>query len=204
MAKIVLATRNAGKVRELTRMLASHDVEVLSMDSFPDVPDIPETGDTFEENALLKACEVSRLTGLVAVADDSGLEVDALDGAPGVYSARYAGEDATDEKNVEKLLQALSSVPESERTARFVCVMAACSPDGEQITARGEWNGTIIDSPRGHNGFGYDPIFVDPELEQTNAELDPDVKNARSHRGKALAKLLANWADFWDRAHSAT
>jgi XTP/dITP diphosphohydrolase len=199
---IVLATGNAGKIRELSAMLAEHepDIRVLGLKDFPEIGDIPETGATFEDNARIKAREVARLTGLVAVADDSGLAVDALDGAPGVYSARYSGEDATDERNVAKLLDALKDVPDPWRGCAFVCVMLAATPGGLELSGRGEWRGRVAHAPVGTQGFGYDPVFLDEELGLTAAQLDPQVKNGRSHRGLALRDLLGKWPGFWDLA----
>lgn len=201
---VVLATRNQGKIREISALLKDFDLTVQGLDQYPDIGEIPETGETFEENARIKAEAVSRATGLVALADDSGLAVDALEGAPGVYSARYSGENATDQTNNDKLLRALSGTPEHERTARFVCVMAAMAPGGEHIEARGEWEGHITTAPRGEGGFGYDPLFIDPELGRTSAELDPATKNARSHRGRALSALLEQWPRFWAQVQGRT
>jgi XTP/dITP diphosphohydrolase len=198
-AVIVLATRNAGKIRELNDMLHGTGVTVVGLDAYPEIGEIEETGVTFEENALLKARTVAELTGRIAVADDSGLEVDALDGAPGVYSARYSAKDgvpATDARNNEKLLAALAHVPDAQRTARFRSVIAACAPDGRHITAAGAWEGRVAATPQGDNGFGYDPLFFDPELGRTAATLTRDEKNARSHRGKALRRLLELWPAF--------
>ncbi|WP_035066988.1 XTP/dITP diphosphatase [Nitratidesulfovibrio termitidis] len=198
-AVIVLATRNAGKIRELNDMLKDTGVTVVGLDAYPEIGEIEETGTTFEENALLKARTVAELTGRIAVADDSGLEVDALGGAPGVYSARYSAEDgvpATDARNNEKLLAALADVPDAQRTARFRSVIAACAPDGRHITAAGAWEGRVATAPQGDNGFGYDPLFFDPELGRTAATLARDEKNARSHRGKALRRLLEMWPAF--------
>ena len=199
---IVLATGNAGKIRELSAMLAEYgpDIRVLGLKDFPHIGDIPETGATFEDNARIKAREVARLTGLVAVADDSGLAVDALDGAPGVYSARYSGEDATDERNVEKLLGAMSGVPDERRGCAFVCVMLAATPGGLELTGRGEWRGRVTHAPAGTQGFGYDPVFLDEELGLTAAQMEPQVKNGRSHRGLALRDLLGKWPGFWKQA----
>lgn len=200
MQKIVLATRNKGKVAELSAMLGPLNIEVVGLDAFPQVGEIPETGKTFEENALIKARAVCQATGLPALADDSGLVVDALAGAPGVYSARFAGERATDAENNAKLLREMATVPPERRSARFVCVMAAVAPNGATITARGTWEGEIARKPKGQGGFGYDPLFLDPALGLSAAELDPEQKNARSHRGKALHKLMDNWPDFWRKA----
>ena len=189
---IVLATRNQGKVRELAEPLRAFGLRVVGLDAFPDLPEVEETGTTFEENALLKAREVSKRTGLVAIADDSGLEVDALNGAPGVYSARYSEDmpdlpGATkDERNTMKLLAALSSVRLWNRSARFRTVVAVCTPEGETLIAPGTWEGSVACSPRGKNGFGYDPVFLDPELGLTAAEMSPEEKMSRSHRAKAL------------------
>ena len=194
--QIVLATRNAGKIREFSALMANMGVEVLGLDAFPEVEEVEETGTTFEENALLKARAVAAATGLIAVADDSGISVDALDGAPGVYSARFAGGHGDAEANNAKLLQELKDVPDAKRTARFVCVVAASKPDGRVITARGEWEGRITHGYAGKSGFGYDPIFFDAELNMTAAQMTPEQKNARSHRGKALRSLMEKWAGF--------
>lgn len=198
--QIVLATRNKGKIKELEDMLSGQGLAVLGLDAFPDIGEIEETGTTFTENALLKARTVARLTGLVALADDSGLAVDALSGAPGVYSARYSGEGATDEKNNQKLLDVMKDIPEERRGGRFVSVIAACAPGGAEAVAEGRWEGRVLEAPRGNGGFGYDPLFLDLELNQTAAELSREDKNARSHRGRALRALLETWPDFWARA----
>lgn len=202
MNTVVLATGNAGKIRELSAMLAAlaPGTRVLGLKDFPHIGDIPETGSTFEANARIKALAVAQATGLVAVADDSGLAVDALDGAPGVYSARYSGEGATDEKNTAKLLDALRDVPDSGRSCYFACVMLAATPGGQEVVGRGAWRGRVARDPRGSNGFGYDPIFVDLELGITAAEMDADTKNSRSHRRLAMNDLLAQWPEFWARA----
>jgi XTP/dITP diphosphohydrolase len=196
-AKVVLATRNQGKIRELSALLAPLGVTVVGLADFPDIGEIPETGDTFLENARIKARAVCRATGLVSLADDSGLCVDALSGAPGVYSARYAGENASDAANNAKLLAALAHVPEPARTCRFVSVVVAAGPDGRELTAEGAWEGRVATSPSGEGGFGYDPLFFDPTAGKTAAALAPAEKNARSHRGKALAALVAAWPGFW-------
>lgn len=200
---VVLATRNAGKIRELAEPMAAFGLHVVGLDAFPELGEIEETGTTFEENALLKARTVAEATGLVAVADDSGLEVDALHGAPGVYSARYGGDrpllegETNDQRNNRKLREALAEVSDERRTARFVSTMAACKPSGAHLVVRGHWEGRLLREPRGENGFGYDPLFWDPEIGHTAAELTRDQKNARSHRGKALRQLLAAWPEFW-------
>lgn len=193
---IVLATRNTGKIQELADMLGDADVRVLGLADFPEIGDIPETGDTFEENSLIKSKAVAEATGHIAVADDSGLEVDALGGAPGVYSARYAGENADDDANNAKLLQELGGVPEEKRSARFRCAMSAYAPSGKYIVAEGAWDGQIGAVPKGDGGFGYDPLFFDPEAGRTAAEMSKDEKNAKSHRGTALRKLMEKWPDF--------
>lgn len=197
---LVLATRNAGKIKELEALLSGLGFAVLGLDEFPHIGEIEETGATFAENALIKASAVARASGLVALADDSGLEVDALSGAPGVYSARYSGPAATDESNNLKLLHELSAVPEAKRACRFRSVVAAMAPNGQQLLAQGSWEGRVLAAPRGAGGFGYDPLFLDLELNKSAAELTPAEKNARSHRGRALRALLENWPDFWARA----
>jgi XTP/dITP diphosphohydrolase len=194
--RVVLATRNQGKIAELRALLSGLRVEVLGLGDFPDIGETAETGVTFLENARLKAQAVCRTTGLPSLADDSGLCVDALDGAPGVHSARYAGEQATDAANNAKLLAAMAQVPEDRRTCRFVCAMVAAAPDGRELTAQGVWEGRLAAAPAGQAGFGYDPLFLDPALGRTAAELSPDEKNARSHRAKALAALAENWSSF--------
>ena len=202
---IVLATRNKGKVREMEEPLRAFGLRVVGLDAFPDLPEVEETGATFEENALLKARDVARRTGLLAIADDSGLEVDALDGAPGVRSARYSDDmpdlpgESKDERNVMKLLAVLSSARLWQRSARFRTVIAACTPEGDTLVAPGTWEGSIACSPRGKNGYGYDPVFIDPELGRTAAELSREEKMARSHRGNALRELLRLWPAFWER-----
>ena len=197
---VILATRNRGKIAELEALLASSGVHVLGLDAFPEIGEIEETGATFAENARLKARTVAQATGLVALADDSGLAVDALSGAPGVYSARYSGENATDAANNAKLLEALADVPEDRRGCRFHSVVAAHAPNGAEILAEGRWEGRVLTSPRGQGGFGYDPLFLDPELGRSAAELAPAEKNARSHRGSALRALLHHWPAFWAKA----
>ena len=187
--KIVLATGNPGKVREIQRILAEFGVKVVPQTDLG-VGDADETGSSFVENALIKARHASLLTGLPAIADDSGLVVDALGGRPGVYSARYSGADATDDSNIDKLLSELRGVPDDERTAAFHCCAVYVSTDGStSLVAEGRWNGRILEQRRGTGGFDYDPVFFDPECGRTAAELGPELKNARSHRGKALAAL---------------
>ncbi|WP_028573725.1 XTP/dITP diphosphatase [Desulfonatronovibrio hydrogenovorans] len=195
---IVLASRNKGKIQEISQILKSvlPDIQVKGLDEFPGIGDIPETGTTFEENALIKARTVARLTGLPAIADDSGIAVPALGGDPGVYSARYAGEQATDQENNHKLLEKMKNTSGKNRRAAFVCSMVAVTPDDHILSVRGEWPGLIAESPRGTMGFGYDPIFFDPELGLHAAEMTPEQKNSRSHRGKALKHLAADWPGF--------
>ena len=187
--KIVLASSNAGKLREIARILGDLDIEVLPQSDFG-VSDADETGTTFVENALIKARHAMEATGLPAIADDSGIVVDALDGRPGVYSARYAGPDATDADNNALLLKELEGVPRSERGAAFHCVACFVRPGDEgSVVAEGEWRGSILSEPRGKGGFGYDPLFLVPELGCSSAELSAEEKNRRSHRGKALREL---------------
>lgn len=188
--KLVLATRNQGKVREMSELLGPQGIEIISLAEFPELGDVEEDGDTFRENAIKKASAVCEQTGLMALADDSGLEVDALDGAPGVHSARFAGEPKDDAANNRKLLDLLSGVPPEQRTARFRCVIAIAVPDGWAYTADGTCEGVIAEEPRGSGGFGYDPLFYLPEYGKTFAELDLETKNKISHRGRALAGAL--------------
>jgi XTP/dITP diphosphohydrolase len=190
--KIVLASGNAGKLRELAAVLAPLGHELVAQSSFG-IETPPETGTTFIDNALLKARYAAAKSGLPALADDSGLEVDALDGRPGVYSARYAGEQASDLENLEKMLAELRGVPTERRTARYQCVIALArsADDSAPLIARGAWEGRILTAPRGTGGFGYDPIFQPEGMSLTAAELTPAEKNARSHRGQALRALAA-------------
>jgi XTP/dITP diphosphohydrolase len=189
-----MATRNPGKLRELRQILGDLDLRLVGLDDFPELPEIPETGATFAANAAAKAREVTRRTGLPALADDSGLEVAALNGRPGVYSARYA-QDRTapqppgDADNWRKLLDELQGVPWEKRQARFVCEIALALPDGRLFRARGECPGRITAEPQGTQGFGYDPVFWVEELRATMAQLGPEVKNRLSHRARALAAL---------------
>lgn len=194
--RMILATKNRGKLKEFQALVQNLPIELLSMDDVQDLPDIIEDGCTFTENALKKACGIAKTTGIIAIADDSGLEVDALNGAPGVHSARYAGEQATDQENIKKLLQALNGVPMKKRTARFRCVIAICTPQGKHITTEGTCEGIITNEPRGSNGFGYDPIFLIPDQNLTMAEVGLDIKNQISHRAVALQKLRDILPDF--------
>lgn len=191
MKKIVLASGNKGKVREINTILAGLDIEVVPQSDF-DVPEAEETGLTFVENALLKARNAAKFTGLPAIADDSGLEVDALRGAPGIYSARFAGAGASDADNLQKLLQEMTDIPEAERSARFQCLMVYMEHDMDPtpIICQGSWEGRITTEASGDNGFGYDPVFFVPDHRCTAAQLDAADKNRISHRGRALQCLL--------------
>jgi len=190
MRTVIVASANKGKLREIAQLLAGFPFDAIPLaQRMQPVPAIPETGATFEENARMKAAWVFERTGEWALADDSGLEVDALDGAPGVHSARYAGDGAGDAANLRKLLAALAAVPAEQRAARFRCVIALMTGPGAVLVASGVCNGRIIDTPRGSAGFGYDPVFVPDGFTHTFAELDEGVKNAISHRGKALLNL---------------
>ncbi|WED54474.1 XTP/dITP diphosphatase [Exiguobacterium profundum] len=192
--KLIIATHNPGKVEELEGMLTPLGFEVESLLDYPDAPETEETGTTFEENAALKATEAAAYFGHAVLADDSGLEVDALDGAPGVYSARFAGPEKSDEANNALLLEKLNG--ETNRTARFVCALCLAKPSGVTLTVRGTIEGTIGYSPQGENGFGYDPLFIVPSLHKTAAELERDEKAVVSHRGQALRKLEAEIIPF--------
>ena len=191
MQKIVLASNNKGKVREFGEMLSTLNMEVVPQATF-NIEDADETGLTFVENAIIKARHASTIAGLPAIADDSGLEVDFLNGAPGIYSARYSGVGATDEKNLFKLLEALKNVPEEQRTARFQCVLVYMrhAEDPTPLICQGTWEGIILTEPQGENGFGYDPIFYVPTHKCSSAQLSAEEKNKLSHRGQALKMLL--------------
>ena len=199
MTRIVLATRNLGKVRELQAMLAGHGIEVVGLDQFPQIGDIEETGETFEENARLKARAVSQATGLMALADDSGLSVDALNGEPGVRSARYSGEGATDASNNKKLLAAMKDVSADKRGCMFISAVVAHAPDGHELVFQGVWSGRVATEPKGEGGFGYDPLFYDSELKLTAAQMSPEQKNERSHRGRAMRELMKYFPAFADK-----
>lgn len=191
MDKIVLASNNAGKVREINDLLQAYDINVVPQGEY-DVDSVEETGLTFVENAILKARYAALKTGLPAIADDSGIEVDALNGAPGIYSARFSGEDASDKENNKKLLTELNDLPEAERTARYQCVMVFMrhAADPTPIIASGSWEGVILKKEKGDGGFGYDPLFYVPTHQCSAAELTPELKNKLSHRSKALISLL--------------
>ena len=194
MRKVVLATNNAGKAREMSALLAGLDMEIVAQSALG-VPEAEETGLSFIENAILKARNASAHAKLPAIADDSGLEVDALEGAPGIHSARYAGPKANDQANLEKLLEAMQDVPDIGRSARFRCVIVYLkhAKDPAPLVTEGVWEGSILRAPVGSNGFGYDPVFWVPEKGCASAELPPDVKNQLSHRGQALARLAAHF-----------
>ena len=187
---IIAATENKNKIREMEAITSRLGMHIVPRDEagVPEV-EIVEDGTTFEENSLKKAMEIMRLSGEAAIADDSGLEVDYLDGAPGVWSARFAGEDSDDETNNQKLLRLMDGVPEEQRTARFVCVITLVYPDGTSVVARGECHGRILTVPQGENGFGYDPLFVADGMDKSFAEISQGEKNRISHRALALNKL---------------
>lgn len=198
--QIVLATRNKGKIRELERIFTQvlPEAHLIGTDQFPQLHDVEETADSFEGNALLKAREVSAFTNLPAIADDSGLAVDYLKGAPGIYSARYAGAHGDDQANLEKVLREMHGI--SNRGAQFVCAAAFVTPNGYERVLRAEMAGNLADQPRGENGFGYDPIFVPNGYEQTTGEMEPTLKDSISHRGKAmraLAQLISDEKSAW-------
>ena len=190
--RLLLATRNPGKLAELQRLLESAvpGVTVVGLRDVPEYPEAPETGATFAENALLKAREAVRYTGLPAVADDSGLTVDALNGMPGVLSARWSGRHGDDDANTALLLRQIADVPDERRGAAFVCAAALVTPDGTEHVLERRWRGSLVREKRGTNGFGYDPVFVPEGLDVTSAELAPEEKDARSHRGQAFAALV--------------
>lgn len=187
-SKIIMATRNKGKVTELRKLLEEQRVDILTLADFPELPEVEEDGLTFADNSVKKAKTTAEATGFIAIADDSGLEVEYLNGQPGVHSARFAGEPTDDARNNEKLLACLKGVPPEQRKARFVSVIAIAVPGGETYTTMGTCEGIILDKPRGNGGFGYDPLFYVPVFEKTFAELSTEEKNRISHRGEALRK----------------
>ncbi len=189
--KIVLASNNAGKLKEFQQLLAERHFDVLPQAKFK-IADVEETGLSFVENAIIKARHASKIAGLPAIADDSGLEVDFLDGAPGIYSARFSGAGANDRTNNQKLLESLHNVSDEQRSARFQCVLVYLRHplDPTPLICQGTWEGRILKQPQGSNGFGYDPLFLDPTTGLSSAELSNDEKNTRSHRAKALECLL--------------
>ena len=188
--KIILATQNQGKLRELQELLEDEAIEVLSLRDIADWEDVEETGETFADNATLKARAAVKKTGLIALADDSGLEVDALEGAPGVHSARFAGEPKDDERNNDKLLEQLDAIPDDQRTARFRCALMLVTPQGEEFLTEGAVEGRILKQRRGQDGFGYDPLFYVPDYARTMAELTLAEKNSLSHRAQAFCKVI--------------
>lgn len=187
--KILVATRNIGKIKEISAILQGISIELLSLNSFPELPDVLEDGETFEENALKKARVMALATGIGALADDSGLCVDALNGRPGVLSARYGGEGASDEEKCARILEEMKDVPDSLRMARFICFLALVAPNGGEKLFKGVCEGKIIREMRGARGFGYDPIFYHPGSGLTFAEMDSEAKNRVSHRGRALREF---------------
>lgn len=193
MNKIVLATNNSGKIIELNALLAPLKLDVHPQNEFTN-SSADETGSTFIENAILKARHAASVSGLPAIADDSGLEVDALNGAPGIYSARFAGPDASDQDNIDKLLTELKDIPTAQRTARFHCVLVYMkhADDPTPIVCHGKWEGVITLEQQGRKGFGYDPVFFIPSIDKTSAQLTKEEKNAISHRGKALSQLVTH------------
>lgn len=197
---VVLATRNHHKVEELRRILAAVegelDIELVGTDQFPELPEVAETGSSFAANALLKARDVAQRTGYIAIADDSGLCVDALNGMPGIFSARWAGQHGDDAANLELVLAQIADVPDTRRGAAFHCAAAVATPEGDERVVEGVLEGSIIREPRGSNGFGYDPIFTPRGYVLTTAELTPDEKNAISHRGQAFRALAPVLSDL--------
>lgn len=189
MKEVIIATKNPGKAREFEHIFASRGIEVKTLLDFPEIPEVEETGTTFEENAILKAEAVSRALNRMVIGDDSGLMVDALEGRPGIYSARYAGEQKNDQNNTNKVLAELENVPEEKRTARFYCALAVAVPGQKTSTVSGTCEGRILKEQRGTNGFGYDPVFYVPDKGLAMAELSSDEKNKISHRANALKKL---------------
>lgn len=198
MRRIIFATGNAGKMREIREIMADMPVEVVSMKEAGILADIEENGTTFVENAKIKATEIAKQTKDIVLADDSGLEVDYLNKEPGVYSARYLGEDTPYEVKNQTILDRLSGVPKEKRTARFVCAIAAALPDGKVLTTQATIEGYVGEKPAGENGFGYDPIFMVEEYQCSTAELSEEQKNEISHRGKALRKMKALLADTYE------
>lgn len=194
--KLIIATKNQGKAKEFVTLFSPLGYKVLTMLDLEDAIDVEETGTTFEENAILKAEALSKQYNTMVIADDSGLIIDALGGRPGVYSARYAGEEKSDEANIDKVLEELQGVPSEQRTARFYCALAIAAPDKETITVAGRVEGIITSDRRGENGFGYDPIFYVPSFNRTMAQLQSSEKNAISHRANALKNLQAELHQF--------
>ncbi len=197
--QLVLGSRNRKKSQEIAELLAPYDIQLVSVSEFPDVPEVVEDGNTFAENAMKKASEVSQQIHKWCLAEDSGLTVDALSGAPGIYSARFSGEDATDEKNNAKLIQELEAVPIAKRGAGYVCEIALSDPSGEiRLQAKGTCRGQITEAPRGENGFGYDPYFLIPEYHRTFGELSSAVKQQLSHRSRAFHRFIPQLVQLFE------
>lgn len=194
--KILIATQNLGKAEEFAELLSDLGFEMETLYDYPDLPEIIEDGKSFSENALKKAREISQLTNRVVIADDSGLMVKALNGAPGIYSARYAGEPKSDQRNIEKLLAEMENVAQDERQAKFHTTIAVVAPDKEPLIVEGELEGFILTEPRGHHGFGYDPVFYLPEKDKTLAEMSTDEKNKNSHRARAVKNLSIQFSEW--------
>lgn len=203
MEEVIIATKNRGKAKEFEEIFASRGMRVLTLLDFPEIPDVDETGNTFEENATLKAEAVSKALNKMVIGDDSGLMVDALEGRPGIYSARYAGEPKNDQNNLVKVLAELKGVTEEKRTARFYCALAVAIPGQETFTVSGTCEGRILEEPKGTNGFGYDPIFFVPDKGVAMAELTSDEKNKISHRANALKKLDSLLDSILERAEQS-
>lgn len=189
MNEVIIATKNRGKSREFEDMFRKRGYQVLTLLDYPEIADIEETGNTFEENAIIKAEAVSKTLNKLVISDDSGLIIDALEGRPGIFSARYAGEQKDDQANIDKVLEELSGIPFNKRTARFYCALAVAAPGQKTLTVSGTCEGKILEERRGTNGFGYDPIFFVDEKEQSMAELSSEEKNQISHRAGAIHKL---------------
>jgi XTP/dITP diphosphohydrolase len=203
MKEVIIATKNPGKAKEFEHIFAARGVAVLTLLDFPDIPDVEETGTTFEENAILKAEAISKQLNKMVIGDDSGLIVDILGGRPGIYSARFAGEPKNDAANTAKLLKELNDVTEENRTARFYCALAVAVPNQETVTVSGTCEGRILDEPRGTNGFGYDPVFYVPDKGLAMAELSSEEKNKISHRANALKKLDVVLDSILERANQS-
>ncbi|GGE42477.1 non-canonical purine NTP pyrophosphatase [Pullulanibacillus camelliae] len=193
MNRIIIASKNKGKIEEFQKLFHPFGLTIQSLLDFPDAIDVEETGTTFYENAQLKSEAIAKIYNTVAIADDSGLEIDALDGRPGVYSARYAGEDKADEANIAKVLEELKEIPFEQRTAHFTCVLSISAPNIPTRFVKGECHGLIAQQPTGTLGFGYDPIFYIPEFKKTFAELESEQKNKLSHRAMAMKELQVIW-----------
>lgn len=196
--QVIIATKNSGKAKEFEKMFSTFQIEVKTLLDIPDSIDVEETGTTFEENAILKAETISQQYNIMTIADDSGLIIDALDGRPGIYSARYAGEDKNDESNIEKVLREMIDIPDDDRTARFYCALALAIPGKKTLTVSGTCEGMILRERKGNNGFGYDPIFLIKDKGLTMAEIPSIEKNRISHRANALEQLQSVLKDYLD------